>query len=380
MSCQSGNVYNWSTIKGSNNSIIKVMKKLVFLIMFLQFWTNLNSQNFPPPTNFYAIPGSDSIELFWMPPENKSLSHYNIYYCGYYNGLPAKIGSTTNTYYSTPFPTFGNTIKLGVSTEYIDPFGESDTLWSELVIPLLWVLPVEVNFEDPSVYFSGLTTSIMAGSDNWELIDSVFYSHSHAAAFNSILMNSKASLITTVIGLTSEETPSLSFMCKLPPKNGLSDTLKLHYLSAGNWVQVSDPLFNIDDWQFFTFSLESMPLSFHFAFEAIAGGGNGIYLDDIIFEDKTVSVQDHKFISSTMKVEQNPVASVLTLDLNLKEASQCSFVLYTIEGHTVKSVEEQFIENGNQKISIDVSDLNAGLYIVEAKFNNQITSRKIVKN
>lgn len=293
--------------------------------------------------------------------------------------MPIKIGSTINTYYSVPFPTFGYTITLGVSAAYIDPIGESDTLWCYNFIPLLWALPVEVDFEDSIVYSSEMTARIMEGNDNWELNDSNFYSQSHSASYKSNLANSSASLITTEIGLTSNQTPSLSFMGMLPHQNGQSDTLKLYYLSAGIWVQITEPIFNIDDWQLFTISLELLPLSFHIAFEAIAGGGDGIYLDDIIFEDKAVNVQDQKLFNPLMKVEQNPVISLLTIDLNLIEESLCNFDVYTIERYPVKSVEKHIIENGNQKISIDIADLNAGLYILMVSLNKKIITRRFVK-
>jgi len=356
------------------------MKKLVILIIFTQFWTNLCSQNFSPPGNFNVNIGNDSIELNWMPPENKSLAHYNIYY-GYYDGLQVKIGSTTDTFYTLPIPIFCYTMELGVTAEYIDPYGESDTIWNYIVIPATWLLPVVINFEYQSVYGSGLTASIGAGNDNWELTDADFYSQSHSAAFNSVQANSKASLITTQICLyPTSQIPTISFMCKLPPNNGLSDTLKLYYKAADNYVLISDPVYNIDDWQLYTFTPDSMPVScFHLAFEATAGGGNGIYLDDIKVEDKTVVVEEHKIMNSSVRVEQNPVASLLTLDLYLKEKTLCSFMLYTMDGHLVKSVEEQFIETGNQKISIDTSDLSAGLYIVKATLNQQLIANKIVK-
>lgn len=358
----------------------ETMKKLVILIIFIQFWTNLYSQDFPPPANFSVNMGNDSIELNWMPPESKSFVHYNIYY-GYHDGLQVKIGSTTDTCYTLPIPTFFNTMELGLTAEYNDPYGESDTIWNYMAILMTWLLPVEIDFEDHSVYGSGLTASIGAGSDNWELTEADFYSQSHSAAFNSVHVNSKASLITAEICLyPTSQIPTISFMCKLPPKNGLSDTLKLYYENANNYVLISDPVYNIDDWQLFTFTPDSMPATgFRFAFEATAGGGNGVYLDDIKVEDKTVFVEEHKIMNSSLKVEQNPVASLLSLDIYLKEKTLCSFMLYTIEGHLVRSVEEQFLETGNQKISIDISDLCAGLYIIEATLNQQLITKKIVK-
>ena len=59
-------------------------------------------------------------------------------------------------------------MELGLTAEYNDPYGESDTIWNYIVIPATWLLPVVINFEYQSVYGSGLTASIGAGNDNWE--------------------------------------------------------------------------------------------------------------------------------------------------------------------------------------------------------------------
>jgi len=356
------------------------MKKIFILILLTQSWNILQGQNFPPPTNYYGSCENDSIELFWAPPENKPLSHYNIYYRGYNNSLPSKIDSTMHTSISIPYPTFANTFFLGVSAKYFDPIGESDTLWVCGSIGNVWTLPVEIDFEDVGVYYTGLTTSVLEGNDNWELTDTAFYSQSHCASFHSDFDSYKSWLLTTYISVTTNQTPSLSFRCKIPPTGVLSDTLKLYYCSpSDNFIQFSNPLYSIDDWQLVTVSLESLPLDFHFAFEATSGGGNGVYLDDIIFDDKTVSIQDHIPTKPIFKIRQNPVTSLLTIDLTLKEKSELKIVLYTIDGQPVKSIRKQILDKGSQEINIDVNDIEAGLYVIVVRLDKQFTSRKIVK-
>lgn len=355
------------------------MKKVLIIFLFSQLYTNLSGQNFPPPIDFYTIVGSDSAKLIWTAPENKYLSHYNIFYYGYTNAQPIKIASTTNTEFTIPYPTFSYTVNVGVSAEYYNPDGESDTLWSHIICPWLWILPIEIDFENPEVYGCGMVGNILCGTDNWKLTDTAFFSQSHSATFNSDSINYKASLITTEIGCTSNQTPSLSFMCRAPQHDGLSDTLKLYYESHGNWVQISEPLYAINNWQLLTLSLKSLPLSFHFAFEATEGGGNGVYLDDIIFEDETLDVQNYFNDESLIKLFPNPSISSIMLELKLKEITNCIVTICTNKGCQTNIKKNQMLNPGNHKINIDISELSPGLYFVKIILNNKISVKKFIK-
>lgn len=354
------------------------MRKFIFIILLIVTCNTGFNQSFPPPTNFYAFVENDSVYLFWQAPENKSLLHYNIYYYGYTNGQHIQIGSTTNTSFTIPQPTFSYTINLGVSAEYIEPSGESDTLWSYAICPWLWTLPVIIDFEEPVVYSCGMVANIIEGNVNWELSDSIYYSQGHSAAFISDSTYSKSSLITTLFGLASSQTPKLSLMCKLPGNQGLTDTLKLYYSVSGNWIQISDPITTINDWQLLTYNLESLPLSFHFAFEATSGGGNGVFLDDIFFEDKEVLVQNLKFEKDLMKIILDRSSSKLTIDLKIKIKTKCKITLSSINGTVVKSYINKILSPENHQINIDISSLRSGVYIASAKFDNRILTKKVI--
>ncbi|NOZ45704.1 MAG: T9SS type A sorting domain-containing protein [Chlorobi bacterium] len=311
--------------------------KLIIIIIF--FWRSTGyNQDFPPPTNFYADFQQDSIYLSWQAPGAKSFSHYNIYFQGFQGGLQIQIGSTTDTIFSVPHPTFAYNQCYGISAEYINPIGNSDTLWTCSVIPLLWVLPTRVNFEE-GAYSSGMVANIIKGYDNWELTDSIFYSQGHSAKFTSDSNNFRSILTTTAIQINDNETPKLSFMCKIPGNQGNSDTLKLYYYSSGNWHQIFEPLSSIEEWHLVEYSLESLPSSFHFGFEAISGKGNGVFIDDIVFEDKK--------LNSKIIVDTNKIWSVITY-FYYPWSAETNFIRFTIDTIIGNNSYKKVIRSSNE--------------------------------
>lgn len=356
------------------------MKRVLFLIIVLAFTNSAFNQEFPPPTNFYTYFNADSITLNWEPPGSESFLQYNVYTYGYTGGQIIYLGSTTETSYAIPKPDFLYSINLGLSAEYINPNGESDTLWSFIGCPWLWLIPTEINFEDPEYYFCGTVANIMRGTDNWELTDSTSSSPSHSVVFYSDSLNFKSAYTTTVIEPTSSQSPALSFMYKIPQKLGKTDTLKLCYYSFGNYLLLTDSIIPTEDWQEYNISLESLPNSFHFAFEATSGGGGGVYLDEILLLDNIVSVPNHILNPSQLNVHINQNNSNLDLTFKTEVNTILKSAILSIDGKLVYNGKTKNLQKGKNKEFIDISHLNQGLYIVKLNLNNKVIYRKVIIN
>ncbi len=354
-------------------------KKILAIVLSFSFLI-IYSQNFPPPRNLFVYFEWDSVYMRWEPPNEKSFSHYNIYKKGLEYGVPVFIGSTTDTFYTTPLPIWAYTGIYEVSAAYVNPIGESEHIWSEFICLWGWILPQTIDFEECNVYRCGLGSNIITGQSDWNLIDSVSFSSSHSALFISDTIGSKAMLFTTVIGIISGQDPVLSFEYKIPLNNLYSDTLKLYYC-AGNpnyfpWIPFSYPITGSNNWEHFKCSLQSLPNSFHFGFEAIYGGGSGIYLDDIKFFDKLVSIDD-KILSEDLdfNIYPNPAKESFILTNMNKFNSPVIMKITNSYGYDICT---KHYNSFNIDTKIDVSYLPNGIYFITIKASNISRTKKII--
>ena len=330
------------------------MKKLISVFVLLLTWQIGISQDFPPPGPIYINIDNDSVYLSWQSPGSKFLSHYSIYFNSCWeDGVSLPIGTTTDTTYSQAIPVFHFRMNFGVSAEYLDPAGQSDTVWINCVIPGLLEPPLNIDFEVPPIYGINMASCILAGNDNWELIDSVYYSPDHCAAFFSDSIGSKSLLHTMPVMVDEDDVPIISFKVRIPEKNQESDTLRL--LHGGE--PFGDTLYAINDWQYF-FYFEGLGFGnwSPFEFEAIAGGGGGIFIDDIKFE--TCTNMRNSFDNDILSnIFPNPATSFITI--NIKKGIPVEQAI--IYNHLVQKVLETKPVNN----TVDVSGLNPGIYFLE---------------
>ncbi len=156
-------------------------------------------------------------------------------------------------------------------------------------------------------------------------------------------------------------------MLKIPEKNQTSDTLRLYH----GGEPYGDTLYAINDWKFIYYG-EGLGLGncSPFEFEAIAGGGGGIFIDDIMITTCTnvrdLFVDDFYFIIFPI-----PATSFITINVNgglpVEEA-----VIYNHLGQ--KALEAMPINN-----TVDVSGLKPGIYFIEVATKDWRGRTKLIK-
>jgi len=348
------------------------MKKLIPLITYIFISMTGYNQNFPPPSGISFYDNNDSAYITWQSPESKDLSHYNVLLYAVENGKIFKLGSTIDTHFTIALPTFFNTMNFGVSAEYNNPIGVSDTIWVHAIVLWAWGMPIYINFEDPYVYRAGLVANVWEGNDNWELTDTTYYSSEHCAAFYSDSVESRSSLITTYIAVGFDENPKISFQVKIPENMEFTDTLKLfYYTSTSSWIQIGDPLLAINNWQLAEYSLESLPNSFHLGFEATCGGGYGIYIDDIIIENDLTIIPKNFTNDLALTLFPNPATSLITIQI--KESIPIEETI--IYNHLGQKVLVAVPVNN----TMDVSMLKPGMYFIEVAAKDWRGRTKLIK-
>jgi hypothetical protein len=84
-------------------------------------------------------------------------------------------------------------------------------------------------------------------------------------------------------------------------------------------------------------------------------------------------------LENTLDVYPNPFQNNLAVKLNLIKESLVSLDIFTIEGTKIISTAPQFISTGEFIHSVEVSNLNAGVYYVRATINDAVLMKKVVK-
>lgn len=98
-------------------------------------------------------------------------------------------------------------------------------------------------------------------------------------------------------------------------------------------------------------------------------GGNDNYLMSL---NETSLLSSSSFEKLDFTMYPNPVSSILNLKTELNDFN---YTIYSIEGKIVKQGNLNMSET-----SVDVSNLNTGIYIVELESNGSKTIQKIIKN
>ena len=81
---------------------------------------------------------------------------------------------------------------------------------------------------------------------------------------------------------------------------------------------------------------------------------------------------------SSLKVYPNPANSVINFEIDAKTSSTVEAIIYNQSGMQVKA-EKVYLNSGSNKVSLDVSDLATGSYIIKVKNGLEIRTQKFVK-
>ena len=82
---------------------------------------------------------------------------------------------------------------------------------------------------------------------------------------------------------------------------------------------------------------------------------------------------------TSITVFPNPFNNSTTIEFYLTEANNVSLVLYDLTGRILKSISHTNIHTGSNKINIDLSELNSGIYLCKIKSIEHTTTIKLIK-
>jgi hypothetical protein len=174
----------------------------------------------------------------------------------------------------------------------------------------------------------------------------------HFDYFTTNSTNFKFVLITKNINPLD---PGLEYSYELNPSSIVFNT----------WKSVNIPM------SYFT-GLGLNPVTwFQYKFDRVAAGNpNIVYIDNVYFTSNNLGVKD--FTSSNIKMYPNPTSTVFTIEAN--------DVIENISLFNVLGQEVLTKSSNSNSVTLDVANLQTGVYVVKSTIGGVISTSRLVKN
>jgi hypothetical protein len=114
-------------------------------------------------------------------------------------------------------------------------------------------------------------------------------------------------------------------------------------------------------------------------FVATSGYGNNAYLDDVNITNLTTGIQEQTTLTG-VNVYPNPATDNATVSFNLVESDNVSVMLVNSIGQTVINTDLGKMSAGDQSYLLNTEFLSNGLYFLNVKVGNNMTTKKVTIN
>lgn len=113
-------------------------------------------------------------------------------------------------------------------------------------------------------------------------------------------------------------------------------------------------------------------------FKGISAFGNNVYVDDIMLVNSAnVSLEENDVLSS-INVYPNPSSANTNVEFDLTNTSIVNVTLTDLTGKLISQPVNGEMTEGNHKVSLDLSNVQAGVYLVEITVNGVSKIEKLI--
>jgi len=84
--------------------------------------------------------------------------------------------------------------------------------------------------------------------------------------------------------------------------------------------------------------------------------------------DTTLSIQNYP----------NPFTATTTIEYSLDQESPVSLKIFNISGQLVKTIDNNLQSTGKHKVTVDLSNMNTGIYIYVIKTKNSTAAKRMI--
>ena len=82
--------------------------------------------------------------------------------------------------------------------------------------------------------------------------------------------------------------------------------------------------------------------------------------------------------SSAVEIYPNPFSSSGIISFSCKEDSRVSITLYDLAGRGIETPLDKTMTAGNHEVNFNRGKLNAGIYFLQLKLNDEVVTKKLV--
>lgn len=159
---------------------------------------------------------------------------------------------------------------------------------------------------------------------------------------------------------------------------------------GGNWNYATVKLNNSGQVQWFQ-TYEGPSGSEHWAMDLVLDNAANVYVtgqsygfnDDYVtikyVQSITTGVNNYS-INNAVSVYPNPVSSLATILFNLEITDNVSISIVDVTGREIKNIPTKNLLSEKNKITIDLSELNNGIYFCKIKSNEKLQTIKLIKD
>lgn len=266
-------------------------------------------------------------------------------------------------------------------------------------------IPYTQDFESPVFPPANwIVTDVDSDGETWELDSNVgsgnsgFSTHVSMFDYNSGDLGTIDRMITEAFNVPDGQEIVLTFDLAAAPIDASSlDIIKVYYSvdCGANWIlaytrsgssiytSTEDVnLFFPNNNQWRKHTVPVMGLSgqdnVSFMFEAVYGGGNTLYMDNINIFSWAVGVEETAF-ELDWQLMPNPASTQVQVLADVEESGLYQLAVYDLTGRSVVSNVVQ-VTGGQLRQTMDVSNLQNGIYLVRVTHNGSSQTKKLVIN
>jgi PKD repeat protein len=120
---------------------------------------------------------------------------------------------------------------------------------------------------------------------------------------------------------------------------------------------------------------------FRIRFEYLAENGNNLFIDNInLIDGTTLSLAERNKLNDEIKIYPNPSRQFSTIEFDLTEPEkQIQINLIDLSGRLLNSIYNGYMPAGNQRLEVDLADLEAGVYLIQFNTGSGSFAKKIIK-
>ncbi len=265
--------------------------------------------------------------------------------------------------------------------------------------------PYFYGFENPSLTADGWRINNFNNPNNgWGLKTQALNGSQSVAMYNfsntTALINSRDGFQSPEIDLSSINEPYLEFWYAYAQKSfatndqltvrvsnsfGMEETVLFE--QAGSTLSTAGVVSteytpSMEQWRKVSINLNAYKTftNARFRFELLNRRGNNIYVENFAITNGPTALDDNFKSQIKFSAYPNPTSNKLTIQFQLTSKSQVQIVLTDIFGKEISTLQNNLLNEGEQRIEFDVKSLTKGIYFIRLSSDQQVFSHKILIN